>query len=492
MQADNKTQNPNDLSVAFRNLAEHDIGTVQHILSNWSVLMSRTVMSNATRRAAIAAAVATALALSACGGGGSGNTVNEKPGVALFTNAGSAVTVTHGSVAEYSIGGGDQKFVSYSASSSDTKIATVTVEGTKLKITGVSAGEAIVTVTDSAGANVKITVKVPGDALGELTVNAPGEVTLTPGMSSQYRVTGGAGTYSVAVSNPNVIAAAAANGVVSITAANPGTATVLVFDAAGGSAKFDVTVAGAGFGVALYTTAPESIRMVGKTSSEFVVAGGTGPYVVTTSNSLVATGSVSGNKLTITAGSFGSAMLNLRDATGTLLVVTITVSGEVPVPLYSTAPANVTLNAGSTPTYQIEGGTAPYIASTSNADVAQASIVGGNQLQIKGISAGVADVIVFDRVGASFKVGATVGGGTGTVPLYSTAPDAITVAIGAEPTYKIAGGAAPYTVTSSNVAVATVTQTSNSFSVKGVAAGQATVSIRDANGTAVNIIVEVR
>ena len=149
MQADNKTRNPNDLSVAFRNLAEHDIGTVQHILSNWSVLMSRTVMSNATRRAAIAAAVATALALSACGGGGSGNTVNEKPGVALFTNAGSAVTVTHGSVAEYSIGGGDQKFVSYSASSSDTKIATVTVEGTKLKITGVSAGEAIVTVTDS-------------------------------------------------------------------------------------------------------------------------------------------------------------------------------------------------------------------------------------------------------------------------------------------------------------------------------------------------------
>lgn len=456
--------------------------------------MSRTVMSNATRRAAIAAAVAAALALSACGGGGgSGNTVNEKPGVALFTNAGSAVTVTHGAVAEYSIGGGEQKFVSYSASSSDTKVATVTVDGTKLKITGVSAGEATVTVTDSAGASVKISVKVPGDALGKLAVNAPAEVTLTPGLSSQYRVTGGAAPYSVAVSNPNVIAAAAANGVVSITAANPGTATVLVFDAAGGSAKFDVTVTGAGFGVALYTTAPESLRMAGKTSSEFVVAGGTGPYVVTSSDSLVATGSLNGNKLTITStGTVGRALLNVRDATGTLLVVNVTVTGDMTVPLYSTAPANVTLNAGSTPTYQIEGGTAPYIASTSNADVAQASIVNGNQLQIKGISAGVADIIVFDRVGASFKVAATVGGGTGIVPLYSTAPDAITVGIGAEPTYKIAGGAAPYIVTSSNVAVATVTQTSNTFSVKGVAAGQATVSVRDANGTAVNIIVEVR
>lgn len=456
--------------------------------------MSRTMMSNAPRRAAVAAAVATALALalSGCGGGGSGNTVNEKPGVALFTNAGSAITVTHGSVAEYSIGGGDQKFVSYSASSSDSKVAAVTVDGTKLKITGVSAGEAIITVTDSAGANVKITAKVPADALGKLAVNAPDEVTLMPGMSSQYRVSGGAAPYSVAVSNPNVVAAAAANGVVSVTAANPGTATVLVFDAAGNSAKFDLTVTGAGFGVSLYTTAPESLRMTGKTSSEFTVNGGTAPYVVTTSDAQVATASVNGNKLTIMAGSLGRAVLNVRDATGTLLVVTVTVAGEVPVPLYSTAPANVTLNAGNTPIYQIEGGTAPYIASTSNADVAQASIVNGNQLQIKGISAGVAEIVVFDRVGASFKVGTTVGGGTGTVPLYSTAPDAITVGIGAEPTYKIAGGAAPYTVTSSNVAVAAVTQASNTFSVKGVAAGQATVSVRDANGSVVNITTEVR
>jgi hypothetical protein len=454
--------------------------------------MNRIVMSTATRRAAIAAAVATALALTACGGGGSGNSVNATPGVALFTNAGSAVTVTRNSVAEYNIGGGDQKFVSYSASSSDIKVATVAVEGTKLKITGVSAGEATVTVIDSAGGNVKITVKVPGDALGKLAVNAPAELTLTPGLSSQYRVTGGAGPYSVAVSNPNVIAAAAANGVVSVTAANPGSATIVVFDAAGSSAKFDVTVTGAGYGVALYTTAPESLRMSTKTSSEFIVNGGTGPYIVTSTDEAVVAGSVTGNKLKITSGTAGRGMLNVRDASGTLLVITVTVAGELEVPLYSTAPSIVTLNAGGEPTYMIEGGTAPYIASTSSADVAQASIVGGNQLRIKGISAGVAEIVVFDRAGSSFKVSATVGGGTGTVPLYSTAPDSITVGVSAEPTYRIAGGAAPYMVTSSNVAVATVTQTTNTFSVKGVAVGQAVVSIRDANGTAVNIITEVR
>lgn len=48
------------------------------------------------------------------------------------------------------------------------------------------------------------------------------------------------------------------------------------------------------------------------------------------------------------------------------------------------------------------------------------------------------------------------GEGRGDVPLYTTAP--IAVSVGAAPTYTIAGGASPYVVTSSDVQVATVTQ----------------------------------
>lgn len=318
--------------------------------------------------------------------------------------------------------------------------------------------------------------------------------------------------------------------------------------------------------------------MTGKSSSEFTVNGGVGPNVVTTTNAEVVNGTIEGNKLNVASGVPGRAMLNLRDATGTLLLVTVTVAGEFPVPFHSTTPSNVTLSAGSAPTYLIQGGTAPYVASTSNADVAQASVVAGNQLQIKGnsggvadivmfdiegeslkinttvnggagpgavplystvpesitvaaganpsyqiqggtapytastsnsdvalasisagnqlqikgIAAGVADIVVFDRAGASFKVSATVGSGTGPAPLYSTAPDLITVGVGANPTYKIGGGAAPYTVTTSDVAVATITQISNTFTVNGVATGRADVSVGDANGAAVSIVVEVR
>jgi hypothetical protein len=459
--------------------------------------MSRFVMSNAGRRATqIAAAVIAAVALAACGGGGSGSTVVEKPGVALHTSAGSVITVAVGSTNEYTVGGGGggSNFVKYTATSSDLKVATATIDGTKLKIAGLVPGEAAVVITDSVGASVALTVKVPASSLPKVTVNAPEKLTFTSGMTSQYKVSGGIGPYSVAVSNPTVIAAAAGKDTVSVTAANPGASTVIVYDSLGNSTKLDVTVSGGGASnVPLYTTAPESIRLSGKSTAEFSVNGGAAPYTITSSDTTVVTGTINGNQLIVSStGTVGRGLINIRDANGVLEVITVNVIGDIFKPLYTTAPAGITLTAGGQSAYAIEGGTAPYLASTSNNDVARATVVEGNQLQIRGISAGVADVMVFDSTGASVKVSATVGGGTGAVPLYTTAPDSITVLVGAAPTYQLAGGAAPYTVTSSTVDVATVTQTATSFTVTGVKAGSAVVAIRDANGTAKNITVTVR
>jgi hypothetical protein len=163
-----------------------------------------------------------------------------------------------------------------------------------------------------------------------------------------------------------------------MTTANPGSATVVVFDAAGGSTTFEETVTGAGQEVALYTTAPESLPMTRQTSGEFIVNGGVGPYVVTTTDAGVVTGSISGNKLVIKSGMSGRGILNVRDAKGTLAVINVTVSGDLVAPMYSTALSSVTLAAGRSLTYQIDGGVPPFIASTSNADVAQASIIAGN------------------------------------------------------------------------------------------------------------------
>lgn len=196
--------------------------------------------------------------------------------------------------------------------------------------------------------------------------------------------------------------------------------------------------------------------------------------------------------LTVTSGGVaGKTALNICDAKGSLVVVTANVSGDSAVALYTTAPSSISVGLADAPSYSIQGGIGPFTATSSNATVAKASDI-GNTLNTTGLRTGVADVVIFDSTGASMKARATVQGGPAIVPLYTTAPESITVASGAKPTYTIASGASPYTVTSNNVDIITVSQTGTTFTATGVAAGLATISIHDANGTAVNIMVTVQ
>lgn len=456
---------------------------------------SKVIPSARLRLTQLVAAMFTAAAMVACGGGGSGNQVVDKPGLALYTTAPGQITVAAGATSSYTIGGGggNNSFVSYKADSSNTQVATVTVDKSNLVITAHSAGTAVVNVIDSAGSNVVINVTVPSLAVSTLAIAAPSSVTLVPGNSAQYKINGGVGPYTAVASNPHVVAVAAGTGAVSVTAANPGTSTVVIYDALGASAKFDVTVSGSDQSASLYTTAPENFFLPSNSSASYRIAGGLAPYTVTSANADIADASVdaSGVLTVRSKGIVGKAVLNIRDAKGSLVVVTANVTGDSAVPLYTTAPSSISIGLGEAPTYTIQGGIGPFTATSSNGSVAKASVT-GSTLTVTGLSAGVADVVIFDSTGASVKVTATVQGGTATVPLYSTAPDSITVAVGAAPTYTIAGGASPYTVSSSNVNVITVSQTGTTFTATGVAAGMATISIHDANGTAVNIMVTVQ
>ncbi|TQK01257.1 hypothetical protein [Herbaspirillum sp. SJZ107] len=217
------------------------------------------------------------------------------------------------------------------------------------------------------------------------------------------------------------------------------------------------------------------------------------PYDITSANADIVDASVSGGVMTVRSkGVAGKAVLNIRDAKGSLVVVTANVSDNAAVPLYMTAPSSISIGLGEAPNYTIQRGVGrPFTATSSNCSVAKAS-ASGNTLSVTGLSAGVADVVTFDSTGASVKVSATVQRGAATVLLYTTSPDSIRVAVGASPTYTIAGGASPYTVTSSNVNVITVSQTGTTFTATGVAAGLATITVHDANGTAVNIMVTVQ
>lgn len=461
------------------------------------LLMNRITNRSAYWRAfQLAATLLFASSLAACGGGGgSGNTVLDTAGTALFTSSPAAITVAAGTSVEHTIGGGGggSKFTSYKATTSDSNVATASVVGTKLTIAAISGGTVSVTVSDSVGATVVIAVTVPVSTVNKLTINAPASLTLSPGMNSTYKIAGGIGPFTAVSSNPFAASAETAGSSLLVTASNSGPATIVVYDAVGASAQVAITVSGSGTPVALYSTAPSTVTLQkGMTSAPYTINGGVAPYIATSSDVATVGAQLTGNSLTLTGAALGLAKIAVVDAVGTLLNINVVVTGDLGTQLYTTAPSNIQIEASQTPRYTIVGGRPPYVVSTSNPSVAKAAITNADTLTVTGVGTGVADVVVFDSAGAIVRIVATVGGGTGVVPLYTTAPDSITVMAGAAPTYTIAGGAGPYVVTSSAVSVATVSQSGNMFTVKGVASGNGAISVHDANGSALVIIVTVQ
>jgi hypothetical protein len=114
--------------------------------------------------------------------------------------------------------------------------------------------------------------------------------------------------------NPNISATGDGVHAVSLTVANSGSAIVGVFDSKGASTQLSLNVGGSNTSIALYATAPESIELGANATANYQVAGGTGPYTVTSSATNVATTSVSGSTLTLQARSqAGKASINVVD-----------------------------------------------------------------------------------------------------------------------------------------------------------------------------------
>lgn len=150
----------------------------------------------------------------------------------------------------------------------------------------------------------------------------------------------------------------------------------------------------------------------------------------------------------------------------------------------------VTVLPGESKLLPVTGGVPPYRAVTSEAAVAVAAM-DGNSLVVGGIAPGAStNVIVTDYAGTSKTVSVTVA----SVPLYTTAPAALTIGVGSSQarTFRVSGGVKPYTITGSAPLVATVTQlNAEEWSIQGVAIGDMKVRIRDAAGKELEVAVTV-
>jgi hypothetical protein len=285
---------------------------------------------------------------------------------------------------------------------------------------------------------------------------APAMIALTIGQQSPFEVGGGGGgqqftTYTATSSNSNVAQVSITGTTFSVRGAGPGTATIVVQDAAGGTVNINAIVSPApSTSTNLpFISAPSFVFLAENASNTYAVGGGAGNYTAATSDSAVATASITGSTLIVTGIKRGTVNVVLFDGAGNTAGLTVSVGDSSSIQsLYTTSPSFVTLAVGATPSYLIAGGVAPYTAASSNPSVVTATTV-LSALQLTAAAPGATSVDVIDANGTIIPIFVTVEPGTIAVPFFTTAPSDVTLTIGQPATYRLLGGTGPYLVSSS-------------------------------------------
>lgn len=382
-------------------------------------------------------------------GGGASHTIGIEivdSSDALQIQAPDTISLIPSNIVEYSVTGGTPP---YRTTASNINVATVSMQGNTLRIQALVIGNTSIQVFDAANNKVEKSVSVL-DAVGPaLFTTAPSALTRLPGTNSTFSVGGGLPPYTVSSSHSTVMTGVITGNTLTISALSDGNAELIVKDAAGNFVSIAGTVP-AGAVVPLFTNAPSSLALLsGGGSRDFTIGGGKAPYSVQSSNTASVQTSVAGAALTVTPVGDGSATIAITDAAGTqkTFVVTVTSGSGSPVALFTTAPSILSMPPNSTLPFAIGGGTAPYVAASSNQQVV-AVTVSGTQLTLNSPAGatGTANVVITDASGGKLTVAVTASSAaTTTLSLSATS---LTLPINIPGSVRIIGGAPPYTVTS--------------------------------------------
>ena len=364
-------------------------------------------------------AIVIASVLTACGGGGGSAGISTGPAAptpaALFTTAPPTVTLANGASVKYVISGG---VAPYLATTDVISRVTATIDGTALTITANEGGSVSVFVTDSKGARLIIPVSVGlPDAL---FTTAPSSMTIVNGTTNTFTIGGGSPPYLVNSSNVTVAIASVKGSVLSIAGLSSGSASLVVSDAKRSTVTIAVAVPGP---TQFFSTAPSNVNIPIGSIGTYSLSGGLAPYTATASDPTVASAFVNGGTLSISAIAGGSTFVKVIDTSGALLTIAVSVGSSTA--LFVNSPGAVTLGAGTTPSYQITGGTAPYTVNSTDSRVVTASINGGT-LNVFPLKSGAASLSVIDAAGKIVAISVTVDGTTGpsaaaVIDLFSSA-----------------------------------------------------------------------
>lgn len=369
----------------------------------------------------------------ACGGGGGSAGV---PGAGLspatfLVNAPTELTLAIGQKATFPVSGGKTPYITTSSAQS---IVVSSIQDSGLTVVGVSEGSADIRVTPTGGgAEFSMAVKVVS-SVTPFAVQSPETVTLSLSNSGSYTLLGGLPPYKAASSDESVLKAEVVGSQLRLTGLKKGTASVNVYDSVSAEPiTKSVTVVDVS---PFSTTAPASgITLEKDATLTYAVGGGVAPYTVVSNNAAVVDANISGATLALKGGNIGSASVILRDAAGSSITVPVTVA--VSTILTTSAPTSLTLDSGSSRSFEVRGGTG-YSAQSSNSSVVTAGISPTTSSDTKAtltmvaVANGTASVLVTDSAGRSITIAVTVVGSSavGSVASVDVTTDKLSIQSG--------------------------------------------------------------
>lgn len=346
-----------------------------------------------------------------------------------------------------------------------------------------AAGTTVLTVKDRAGKTLTRQVVVYDPSTLPLRLGAlPGASdAVAVGQGRNFQVSGGKAPYKVISANPAIarIEQHSAVGTYSVWGVGAGSTQITVTDAVGSRVQGTVYVG---------TKKPLHFRvddtMLPNQVIEIIISSGNPPYMLATSSNLkvVSPGTDSeGNtiyKLTATAA--GKGMVSVRDAQGQRLSRSITVLDYVALS-FPELTGNSPLYVGKTTSLAVTGGKPPYTVTVDKPAAVTIERQGEGKYAVTAKQAGVSSVYftVTDSSGAKRSKNLSIRE-LNPLTLWSVFDK---IAIGDSANLLIQGGTAPYTVTVSGNQLTLTKIDEKKYTITPKLPGQATIRVKDGNGT---------
>lgn len=307
----------------------------------------------------------------------------------------------------------------YMSSNSNPSVASSFASGVQITVTGNQIGSTNMNICYAGSASncATLTVNVQSTPVSTLSLSQT-NISLNNGSNQTITVSGGGGTYSVSGNtNTSVVSTSLSGNVLTVYGNAVGNSTISICDQSGNCGSLYVNVGSTTGGGSITFSQTSPTLSLGQVIYVNIY-GGSGYYVSSNNDSSIASQSISGSTLTVTALNNGVTTMTVCSQSNGCGSITVTVNTAGTSGSVSFGVTNPVIIVGQTMNVSLSGGSSYYISSNSNSNIIQAS-VNGNSLSLYASSVGSDSISVCASGGGCNTIYATVNT-TGTTTTTTT------------------------------------------------------------------------